>query len=113
MPQLERADQELSLRGRPIDLAPIQVQLLPAPHPRRMRPAFSRRFALAVGRHRRAGSLCLFAGLAAGAGFTLLENPVYTAIAVIQTPGPDAAGVRSLEFKESATAPRTAAQRAN
>ncbi len=96
-----------------MDLAPIQVQLLPAPQPLRMRPALSRRAANAVVRHRRAAGLFVCAGLAAGGLVTLLEPPVYVAIAVVQTPGAEAATGRSLEFKESAATPDAAADRAN
>ena len=82
MPRLERADQELSLRGRPLDLAPIQVQLLPAPQARKMRPALSRRAVLAVSRHRRTAGLWVLGGLAAGMAATYFEQPGYTATAV-------------------------------
>ncbi len=113
MPRLERADQELSLRGRPLDLAPIQVQLLPAPQARKMRPALSRRAIVAVTRHRRTAGLWVLGGLAAGMAVTYFEQPVYTAVAVIQTPGADSSGGRSLEFSESAATPQMAAERAN
>jgi len=113
MARPERADQELSLRGRPMDLAPIQVQLLPAPQIRRMRPPISRRATIAFSRHRKAASACVFAGLAAGAGLTYFEQPVYTAIAVIQAPAAETPGAHSIEFKESAVNPQQAAERAN